>query len=182
MKKSGVILLAVISIFIIMGQASATTVNFSTTEVPGLVDMQTVTNEWSSYGITLQNTYWYTDTRDPFDQQGISTTSNPGEIIFTSPTNSVTFDWVLAGSDMYVDVWNSSNVDLASFLAPGTGPQSGTFTLSGPAISYLTFHDNVGFVAISTVTYNEAVPEPTTLLLLGLGLAGVAGIRRKLKK
>ncbi|MEN6320236.1 MAG: PEP-CTERM sorting domain-containing protein [Syntrophaceae bacterium] len=39
-----------------------------------------------------------------------------------------------------------------------------------------------GISHVSLLGVNTAVPEPTTLLLLGLGLIGVAGIGRKLKK
>lgn len=43
-------------------------------------------------------------------------------------------------------------------------------------------YPNGGNISHSQIFGTAAVPEPTTLLLLGLGLIGIAGIGRKLKK
>lgn len=108
------------------------------------------------------------------------------QINFATAITSVSFDWgqyfdafradYLIGSTWTLDFFSQPN---NSNIFGNTGNLS-TFSLPAGVVG-LRFHDSgFGEVGIDTLVVNKAaVPEPMSLLLLGLGLLGIGVARRK---
>lgn len=103
---------------------------------------------------------------------------------FVSPQNHVSFDsgyWDSIGSG-FVRVQDSG----LNVLADLTNPASGiyTFDLYYADIKYITFSPGLDPNGAAIDNLNFApIPEPSTMMLLGSGLAGLVGYgRRRLKK
>ena len=180
--------------FVVSGPALAavTTIDFTEDAFPGpFVD---ASNEYAAYGVLFSNAYYYTDSRDPFDDQGLSNgdladqfePGATGRIDFTGGTSDFfSFDWWALAGTIHVNAYDAGGNLLDQFVgepATATTITSGSETLTGSAISYVTWHDFGGFVQLSTIGYDlEVIPLPATLPMLAgaLGLGGLVARRRK---
>lgn len=190
------------------GAASAATFTpmFDTPSFPGSqfnVESDPTYNAFysSNFGITVENSYLYRDSRDTFDGTGIANgerevtgTPQTGRINFLDTTDFVTIDYlaILPGT---WSAFSSGGSLIDSFSSTG-GDDNGTQTLSGGIISYIEFSGSGGFVTVSGLTYNydgttdgvnddlppvSAVPLPAGFPLLFAGLIGLGTLARRKK-
>ncbi len=85
--------------------------------------------------------------------------------------------WILMGQNHDLPLFDSNNIFLAeAFIQLGTSETQASN--GGYGVYVLNLYNANGSLAQNQLVLT---PEPTTILLLGLGLVGLAGIRRKFK-
>lgn len=175
--------------------ASVVTVAFSNTEVPGISNGDTVTNQWNPYGLTISNAYWYVDGQDPFaEQMGLSLALGQGSapvtgtISFSSLLTQLTVNfWAFANQSMTLKAFGTGNALLGTvIIGPSNVNSSSTSSFSN--VQYLQWTGTGGQAQISSLSYEvptlqeiSSVPEPSTLALIlaSLGLLGFAARQRQ---
>ena len=198
MKKLPSLLLITVFIFLILTvPASANTIDFE--NMPETywefspTGNQNIGNYFSGVTFGPQATiledqvYGYnTEYQPPNSGNAVmSTDGSQGDAIqadFNVPTNDVSLYYTSA-TGFFLEAYDSLGTQIASVSSDLMG--NNIFlqvTSSGYNIAYVIMHDGGNFYTVDDFSFNVPVPEPSTMLLLGSGLIGLLGLRKKFRK
>ena len=157
--------------------ASATTITF--TEI---INLGTLTNQYAAYGVTFQNAYWASDTRCPGgDNDCIAGNPYPMIVTFTNAVGQVSFQWYTIQGNITVNAYDGSDNLLGTYTNTGGNDVSGTGSITGAGIKYITMTGSGGamYIAFDTLSFGGStttVPTLSEWTLAGLAalLAGMA--------
>lgn len=152
-----------------------------------MTDDDIFTNQCASDGVTgTSNDYYYVDSRDTFDEQGISDTVSPGQLFFTTPVTDLSMDYVLInGATAVFDIYGTTHNLLDTFTDSTTSVKDATFSwgsISGIAELDFSSTGSDGVVGVSTLYFTPAsssVPEPSSVMLIATTLLTLAFVFRK---
>ena len=185
MKKLPFLLLIASFVFLILTvPASADPIGFE--------DLTNNSDVGSNYsGVTFENAIVLNPPSESYyliNGNAVMAANDPSDVgtpiiaTFTTPTDHVSFTYTTSGTDhIFVEAIdsNSSSITGEVDLSPGQGQ---LYDLTSADIKYLIIHDGGHFYTVDDFTFNVAVPEPNAMLLLGTGLIGLWGLRKKFKK
>ena len=153
-------------------------ITFSVASSPSTINLEfdlAIINSWDGsltsvapdyFNVTINGVSVFKETFDNFSLSDQSYTGTP-----------IVYDEALWGSN----TWNDSAYHITL----------NNLSYTGSSLEIKWFADGAGWQASTdesfgidnvTLTFANAVPEPTTMLLFGTGLAGLAGYRRKQQK